>query len=557
MRNPFAHGASLGLAIWGVEVVALTAGVLGIGGTSVLASLRTELATLGLGYLGLGAVSGVLVRSRLGLGGPVVLWCLLLLVADAGVVPRWMHALLVGLAVGLWLGWTRLPARHTAWVPWTVGALLTGLALLPERAAPLVGVAGDRPDVILVVVDTLRADHVGHAGYGRDTTPVLDALARDGLRFTRARAASSWTLPSHASLFTGLDPAEHGAHAGHPRLDPGPRTLAEAFEDRGYRTLGLSANAWVSGGTGLDRGFDRFEFLGDDGLASQLLLALAIQRPTDLGGRRITDRAIDAMDAAAAANEPLFLFANLLEAHEPLGTLPHAERERFGPVGADDGRRWMRDMPRFWCEGTRADPERIRAVTDAYDAGVAYADARIGELIAAAKRNGRWDRTWLVVTSDHGEHLGEDGQLGHMVWLDDALLDIPLVVHGPGARGTVDTPFPLSGLGAWLLAAVDGQVPPIPERAVSEVHPHPDGTVRAWGAVFGCDFAPAQVPRRAVMTADRTVWRHGDAVRTTQEGSERPATPDEAGWVDGPFAEPGAPVDASTRRALETLGYVE
>lgn len=570
-------GAVLGLLLWAVEGVALAAGVLGIGGLSVLVTLVDDLARLGLGYLVLGGLLGLLRRTPLGRLGPVLGWLVVGWVADAGVVPTGLHLVLVLLAAALW--------GASAWVPETLrsytaalGAVwLVGLAVPPPPSASPKGVQGAGPNVVLIVVDTLRADHVGALGYGRATTPNLDALAAEGLSFAAATAPSSWTLPSHASLFTGLSPAEHGAHAGHPHLSEGPETLAERFDRRGYRTVGLSANAWVSGGTGLDRGFEDFRFLGDDGLASQLLLALATRRPQDLGGQAIADAAIEAIEAAHQADEPLFLFANLLEAHEPLGTLPEPERDRFGPVDPMRGRAWLQDMPRFWCTCTepteatepdglacrdglyRASDDRIRATIDAYDAGVAYADARIGEIVDAVKRSGRWEETWVVVTSDHGEQLGEDGRLGHMVWLDEALLDIPLVVHGPGIpAGSVDPdPFDLSDLGPWLEGRLDG-VPGVRRpRAVSEVHPHPEGTTRGWGAVYGCDFTPARTPRRSVRTADRRVWRHGATVTTSEASGMRPATPEERAWTAGPFAEAGASVDPATRRALEALGYVE
>jgi arylsulfatase A-like enzyme len=571
-------GAVLGLLLWAVEGVALAAGVLGIGGLSVLATLVDDLARLGLGYLVLGGLFGLLRRTPLRRLGPVLGWLVVGWVADAGVVPTWLHLGLVLLAGALWVASARVPETLRGFAA-AIGAVwLVGLAVpAPPSTVPR-GVRGAGPSVVLIVVDTLRADHVGAHGYPRATTPNLDALAADGLSFAAATAPSSWTLPSHASLFTGLRPADHGAHAGHPSLPDGPETLAERFDRRGYRTVGLSANAWVSGGTGLDRGFEDFRFLGDDGLASQLLLALATRRPRDLGGQAIADVAVEAIEAAHQADEPLFLFANLLEAHEPFGTLPQPERSRFGPVDPLRGRVWLQDMPRFWCscsEPTEASPpdglvcrdglyrasdDRVRATVDAYDAGVAYADARIGEIVDAVKRSGRWEETWVLVTSDHGEHLGEDGRLGHMVWLDEVLLDIPLVVHGPGVpAGSVDPdPFDLSDLGPWLDDRLDGGPGVRRPRAVSEVHPHPEGTTRGWGAVYGCDFTPARTPRRSVRVADRRVWRQGDAVTTSEAaGGVRPATPEERAWTAGPFAGEGAPVDAGTRRALEALGYVE
>lgn len=569
-------GAALGLLVWLLEITAVAVGASGIGGASVLAALRDDLAWWGLVYALVGGATGVLLHTRVGRAGPLLVWLALWCIADPGIVPGAVYLGLLVVAAGVWLGWLRLGARRVVVPPVFIGAL-AGVWLWPAAAPSVTGTPGAGPDVLLIVVDTLRADRVG--GDGRDTTPQIDTLAAGGLRFTGARAPSSWTLPSHASLFTGLSPAEHGAHAGNPRLSDDPQTLAEAFDARGYRTVGLSANAWVSGGTGLDRGFQDFGFLGDDGIASQLLLALVARRPQDLGGAALTRRALSALEAADEAGEPVFLFVNYLEAHEPLGTLPLPERDVFGPVDPTRGRTWMRDMPLGWCtcaeastagsgddaltcdDGLyRAGPARIEATTRAYDAGVAYVDGQIGQLVASIRARGRLRDTWIVVTSDHGEHLGEEGRLGHMVWLDDALLDIPLVIHGPGVvPGSIDTaPFDLTELGPWLLARVDGKPPPPRSlRATSEVHPHAASTVRQWSTLFGCDFTPAATARRVVVQDARSVQRDGDRIRTVDAGAERDPTPAEATWVSAPFATEGSAVPRDTRRALEALGYVE
>lgn len=544
--RPAAEGAALGLGIWLLEAMLAAAAAAGAGGLEVLASAVDELCAWGLAYAAVGATLGLLAPVHLRWIVALAGWLVLVALADPGVVPRSVPAMAVIAASGLL---RLLPARGRLLGLAILPLLLAG-ALWPEPTPPADGRPGAGPDIVLVVVDTLRADHVGAWGYPRDTTPHLDRLAAEASRYSEAWSTASWTLPAHASLFTGLAPGEHGAHAGTARLPAGPPTLAERLDARGYRTVGLSANGWVSPGTGLERGFERFVFLGDRGFASQLLLPLVFDRPEDLGGRAIVDRALAEVDAAG--DEPVFLFLNLLEAHEPFGTVPDDWRSRFAdePLDPTLGRTWLRDMPRSWCtchkdagelrceDGLyKADAERVRAVIDRYDAGVAYDDHLLGVLREGLEARGRWEDAVVVVTSDHGEHLGEEGgRLGHMVWLTEALLRVPLVVKDPGqAPGLVDTTVDLAWLGRWLQARAEGQRLPPSGQAAAESHPHPEETLDAWQAIYACDFTPAGTERRGVVQRGRL-----DVV----EGAVAPAPG-------------GRDLDPATEEALRGLGYVE
>ena len=543
-------GPTLAATLWALEVLVIALVNADVGGWPVLADLADDLARWGLVYVAFGAVAGAL-ATRLGAVGALAPWLVALVVADPGVAPRPVYVGVIAIAAALAWAARRVPDRGRLILLGGFGVTLVGVGVgvgvgaLAGHEAPVHGVRGDRPDIVLIVVDTLRRDHVG--AYGGDVaTPSIDGLAAEGLRFTNAWSTSSWTLPSHASLFTGLLPGDHGAVESHPRLDGGHRTLAESLAGDGYRTVGLSANAWVSAGTGLDRGFQRFAFLGDRGIADQLLLALVFDRPDDLGGQAIADAAVAELADAAAAGEPLFLFANLLEAHEPLGTLPG-----FDPA---PGRAWLRDMPRSWCtcaDGVvvgdftcrdglfRASEARVHAVHERYDAGVTYDDARIGAILGALRASGRLDRTLVIVTSDHGEHLGADGRLGHMVWLDQELVDVPLIVRFPGrfAAGTVDAaPIDLTAVAPLVLAIADGR--PVPTRSAvarAEVHAHRDATRTRLGVLYACDFEPMVVERRALAAGGRPLWWEGAAGPTR-------------GVVQ---------IEASTRQALDALGYVE
>jgi hypothetical protein len=542
-------GAATALTLWVAEAVVVALVNADVGGLDVLLEIARPLARWGWMYVVLGAIFGGASGPRWWLAG--VPWAVLCLFADRSIAPVWIYLGLVVVAGAIgplwglrrWARWVFVPA---------LAAL--GFMALPRAGMPSGDPDDTRPDIVLIVIDTLRADHVGAYGYERDTTPVLDAFSETARRYTRARSTASWTLPSHASLFTGLRPSEHGATASSPVLPPQP-TLASRLSDRGYRTVGLSTNGWVSGGTGLDQGFQTFRFTGDDGVASQLLLPLALTRPIDLGGAATTRGALEAL----ALDGPVFLFLNYLEAHEPLGTLPDEDLNHFvdTPLDPTLGRVWIRDMARFWCacdgpagelgckDGHPVAPDaRIQGSIDRYDAGIRYVDREIGKVLAAVD-----DDAIVVITSDHGELLGEyDGRLGHMVTLEPELIDIPLFVRAPGiAPGTDDRPTSLADVHGMILALADGKPLPTPKGwVVSESHPHQEHVVSTWEALFGCDCSTTQNHRRAVWNGVED-YRLDSAGQPPEDAMELLTLP----FADGTDAVP------ENVQALEALGYVQ
>ena len=241
----------------------------------------------------------------------------------------------------LWLflgDWSTRP-RLLRWVrsPWFRSSLgfallvtAVGLALVPGVDPPPVERAleprppvtsASLPNVVLIVLDTTRPDHMSLYGYSRPTTPNLEALSRDGTVFERAYSTSSWTLPSHASLFTGLYPTEHGATGEHFWLDDRFPTLAERMRSLGYRTWAASGNAMVGSISNLDRGFERFLESWRSSVWTMLSLprtiARALGREPDEGARESTARIAEWLAADAARGGPFFLFVNLIEAHAP------------------------------------------------------------------------------------------------------------------------------------------------------------------------------------------------------------------------------------------------
>jgi arylsulfatase A-like enzyme len=344
----------------------------------------------------------------------------------------------------------------------------TGLAGLPP-APP------NAPNVLLIVLDTVRADHLSLYGYDRETTPNLARLARKGVRFDRARSPAPWTLPSHASMFTGRWPHELSAGLAGP-LDGRHPTLAEAMRDRGYATAGFVANTtYCSAETGLARGFLHYE---DHSLSPRSLL-----RATALGGRLI-DPALSGVQKLATAlglrgglspgngkafkdaatinadflawlsdrpRRPFFAFLNYFDAHHPY-LLPEGVDHHFGlsPESHAD----VLTLHRWWSlDKRRLPPRDVALARDAYDDCLAYLDAQLGRLFAELDRRGVLDQTLVIVTSDHGEHFGEHGLFGHASSLYSPEVHVPLVIVGPGvpAGGQVREPVSLRDLSATVV----------------------------------------------------------------------------------------------------------
>jgi arylsulfatase A-like enzyme len=321
----------------------------------------------------------------------------------------------------------------------------------------------DAPNVLLVVLDTVRADHTSLYGYARATTPALERLARKGIRFENARATAPWTLPSHASMFTGRWPHELQAKWS-AHLRGNFSTLAEYLGSRGYATAGFAANAvYCSYDTGLDRGFTHYEDyvlenlsplrtarIIDCALQTASGLSQSVGRYLGLGTfgpwREFVGRwffAHDRRDAAsinrqflswlshrAQPRRPFFAFLNYLDAHVPY-VLPEGAWHQFGlqPQTRDEFQvvfdRWLSlDKPRL--------PQHFRTLArDCYDNCLAYLDQKLGALLDELERRGELDRTLIVVTSDHGEGFGEHNLYEHGESLYRTEIHVPLLIVMP------------------------------------------------------------------------------------------------------------------------------
>lgn len=296
------------------------------------------------------------------------------------------------------------------------------------------------PDIVLVVFDTARWDRFGCYGYERSTTPTVDALAADGLRVDTMVANGPWTMPSHGSLFTGLYPTQHGS-----QWQTGPRmrdrvqvTLAGWLRGLGYHTICATNNGLISDKTRLSEGFDRYAFRLDleQGRRRVSRRVKKVLVGGDSGGR-ITNRWVREQ-LSEEVRKPTFLFVNYLECHWAYAPPRRFERrvggDRFGFV---EGARYRATLARSagpWEAIARADERTLGVYSSLYDGELANADDHLRELIDILRETGRFrdGETLLMVTSDHGEHVGEHGLADHHASLDDHLTRVPFVAYGPG-----------------------------------------------------------------------------------------------------------------------------
>jgi choline-sulfatase len=290
-----------------------------------------------------------------------------------------------------------------------------------------------RLNVLLITIDTLRADRVGSYGYAAAQTPALDALAARGLRFAHATTVAPLTLPAHSSLMTGTFPGYHGVRDnGGFYLSDDSQTLARVLGARGYRTGGFVAAFVLDHRWGIAQGFDRY--YDDFDLAKYRLdVGLdAVQRP----GSEVVSKAIEWIDQDVA--RPFLAWVHLYEPHAPYDP-PEAIRTRFPPTR--DG---------------------------AYDGEIATADIQVGRIVDHLAATGRLDRTVVVVLGDHGESLGEHGEEQHGFFVYDADIRIPLIMAGPGVPvRTIDDQVRIVDVMPTILELLHLDIPkPVQGRSV-------------------------------------------------------------------------------------------
>jgi arylsulfatase A-like enzyme len=381
--------------------------------------------------------------------GPLALSVIVIAVIDR-VPSAALRAAAVGAVAVLYAAALFLAAEIGGQKPLT--AIERGVAADPGRAAKLAG----RPNVIIITIDTGRADHMSLYGYRFPTTPYLERLAADCQFYPNGVATDSCTLPSHASLFTGMYPRAHGAHrdptasgsGALAALDPSRTTLATYLSREGYDTAGIVANhSRLCRQLGVDQGFSYYHdmprmLIVTPGGAPVLEYGVdAVDRllgkngkllQTYLDGRTVTRLATDWIEGKGRT--PFFLFINYMDAHYPYSGPP--------PFDSIDGpgiayrhvlklTPWSAFFKKYMRTGEGLTPELLREIVNQYDGGLAYADHWLGRFIEMLKVRGLYDNTLIVVTCDHGEFFSEHGLLKHGDEIYEEGVKIPILVKYP------------------------------------------------------------------------------------------------------------------------------
>lgn len=285
-----------------------------------------------------------------------------------------------------------------------------------------------RPNVLLIVLDTARADRFSFLGYNRSTSPHIDALASEAAIYKRAYAPAFWTLPSHASLFTGLYPSQAGATSETNRLPAFNTTLAEVLKKVGYDTAAFICNAWVSKERGFAKGFDRFYEMWRPQNFSQ-----APKRPSRAEWAAVK-MAFDWLNKRKTAKNPFFLFINFNSPHMPYFPPDPFQADFIKAEYQNEEINRLSKINGMWAHlaGELKLSERdLRIMSDLYDGEIAFADYCTGKVTDQLKTLGILDDTLVIVTSDHGENIGEHGLIDHLLSMYETTLHIPLVIRYP------------------------------------------------------------------------------------------------------------------------------
>jgi choline-sulfatase len=416
------------------------------------------------------------------------------------------------------------------------GGVLAGFAS-PARAVP-----GKR-NLLIITVDTLRADHVGAYGYQGARTPVMDGLARRGVRFSQAFSHVPLTLPSHCSLFTGFLPLTHGVRDNGERLGPTPITLAQIARGRGYATAAIVGAFPLDSRFGLDRGFDTYDDLY--GSRNRVRDMAFVERRAAEVNRKAEEWIL------AHSGGPFFVWVHYFDPHAPYDPPAPFDKEFAGRE---------------------------------YDGEIAYTDECLGKLMAALEDSGQADETLVVLTADHGEGLGSHEEKTHGIFIYDATLHVPLIIAGPGPLPhgrTVEAPVCLTDVLPTVLDLMGWpRQKDLPGRSLVAMMARPGAALEGPEQVFYVEsMAPLLsrnwAPLRGVRTSE---WKYIDA--PTAELYDLKADPGESvnlhdsrpevvrrlrGEMETvierqvalpPDTGPRPAVDREARQKLQSLGYL-
>ncbi len=349
-----------------------------------------------------------------------------------------------------------LPVRRRPSTP-PFGVLGAGLAVA-LAVCPFIGTCGGggaggggerqapsgAPNVVLVSIDSLRFDHLSCYGYSKETSPVIDRLAAEGVRFDQAVSTTSWTLPAHAALFTGLYDSSHGLVDNNLRLSEDHVTLAEVLRQNGWRTAGFFGGPYLHPTFGLGQGFESYQSCMTtlpDTLEEQAVRDQSRSKQAkshaDVTGPRTLEEVRKWLGASlpSGASQPFFLFLHLWDVHYDF-LPPRQYVDLFDPGydGPLTGKDFMTD-PLITPKMSVRDFEHLLAL---YDAEIRFADEILGQILAELERREAAENTLIVITADHGEEFFEHKGKGHQRTLYDEVVRIPLVFHWKGRFGAKD-----------------------------------------------------------------------------------------------------------------------
>lgn len=478
------------------------------------------------------------------------------------------------------------------------------------------------------MMDTARSTDVNLLEEGSTTMPTLRSLAEEGTLFTKTATNAPWTLPSHGSLFSGRYPSVHGAHARHKHFSYEP-TLSTLLQEAGYHTVGVSNNTWISGEFGFDRGFDEFVStwqlfqdaidFGDIaqtemGLLNQLRGTLKkfrgnplknignliygnfFRKRHDDGAQRTNCILSDRISEWGDNSNPFFLFVNYLEPHLEYNP-PDEYAERFLPnnVSVQEARAVNQDAWAYITGETTMNEWEFEVLRSLYQAELAYLDKRIGELLDYFENAGLLDETVFLITGDHGENIGDHGLMDHQYSLYETLLDVPLVITGPGFdKGRrVDKPAQLLDLFPTILDMADvtfdtddyfgcslrdtDQLPD--ERAIVAEYVGPQPQIETLAERYDCEHDISRYDRRLWALkrgndkyirgsdgSERLFNLQRDRDERTDDSTQRPercqALANELDEImealpESTHDDGGPSMDATTKQRLEDLGYLQ
>ncbi len=294
-----------------------------------------------------------------------------------------------------------------------------------------------RPNIVLISIDSLRADHLSSYGYGRKTSPRIDQLASKGALFEKAFSTTSWTLPSHMALFTSMYDTVHGVTTHDQALDPLRITLPMALQEGGYNTAGFYSGPYLIPAFGFGRGFDKyikcFDYMEPGEVDNKHSIGYKPDQHhashNDVTSPRIHQEVSRWLERTSK-NKPFFLFVHMWDVHYDY--LPPAE---YATRFTDPTYRTTLDLSSFETNpaiNDKMDPRDLDHLIGLYDGEIAYTDDHIGKILDKMKSLGLSENTIVLVTSDHGEAFFEHGTKGHQKDLFDEVLHIPLIISWPG-----------------------------------------------------------------------------------------------------------------------------